>query len=281
MSRTAEEEEEEVRMHPRVAPDATAHDPIDPDAILIPRLDRRRWLIGTIGSLTLGGLVMRSRAAAAPVSANPPKAATLPLEPEPHRLVFFDPGEAAFIDAAVARLIPADALGPGAVEAGVTMFIDHQLAGPFGRAADWYMQGPWAHGTKEQGYQRRRTPAEVYRAAIVAIDNNTRKSPGKVFAALAGAEQDDLLHALEDGKLDLGDVSAKTFFMLLWQNTQEGFFADPIYLGNQGFAGWKLIGYPGPRYNYDGAIRDFGQAYPLPTVGLMGRDPSRQPKGPL
>ena len=54
------------------------------------------------------------------------------------------------------------------------------------------------------------------------------------------------------------------------------YFADPMYEGNRGFAGWKLVGYPGPRYNYDNEIRHYGQPYPLPTVGLLGRDPSRR-----
>ncbi len=200
----------------------------------------------------------------------------------PLHLEYLSANEAAFIDAAIERLIPADALGPGAREAGVTRFIDHQLAGSFGNATNWYMTGPWSDGTKQQGYQRQRTPAQVYRAAIRAIDSHSRNANGHAFAALGNRAQDDLLHALEDDKLQLDDdVSGMTFFTLLWQNTQEGFFADPIYLGNRNFDGWKLIGYPGPRYNYDGAISRFGQAYPLPTVGLMGRDPSKQPQGSL
>ena len=40
--------------------------------------------------------------------------------------------EQAFIEAAVARLVPADELGPGAKEAGVSYFIDQQLAGAYG-----------------------------------------------------------------------------------------------------------------------------------------------------
>src|SRR5581483_10183894 len=74
-------------------------------------------------------------------------------------LKFFTPDEAAFIDAAVARLIPADDLGPGAKEAGVTVFLDRQLAGPYGHAETWYMSGPWHDGTKSQGYQSRLNPA--------------------------------------------------------------------------------------------------------------------------
>ena len=74
-------------------------------------------------------------------------------------------------------------------------------------------------------------------------------------------------------------MSAKAFFDMLWQNTKEGFFADPMYLGNRNFVGWKLIGFPGPRYNYVDEIEHYGERYALPTVGLLGRD--RQREGPL
>ena len=92
-----------------------------------------------------------------------------------------------------------------------------------------------------------------------------------------------MLHALEDGKLELGDVSGQgRSSTMLWQNTQEGFFADPIYVGNRNFVGWKLIGYPGPALQLRRRrSAHYGERYPLPTVGLMGRDPSRQPDGPL
>ncbi|UMX65988.1 gluconate 2-dehydrogenase subunit 3 family protein [Klebsiella pneumoniae] len=43
----------------------------------------------------------------------------------------FNDREWAFINAAVARLIPADELGPGAKEAGVPEFIDRQLNTPY------------------------------------------------------------------------------------------------------------------------------------------------------
>lgn len=242
----------------------------------------RRTLLQLGASAGLATVLARSGAVTVGVpDSDPYPADRLPVVGARPGYVFLSPTEVAFVDAAVGRLIPADELGPGAVEAGVTTFIDRQLAGPFGKARDWYMQGPWSDGTKQQGYQLRRTPAEVYRAAILAVDDHARKASGSAFANLGADKQDALLHALEDDKVDLGDVSAKTFFTLLWQNTQEGFFADPIYLGNRGFIGWKLIGYPGPRYNYDGAIRRYGERYPYPTVGLMGRDPSRQPTGPL
>jgi hypothetical protein len=35
-------------------------------------------------------------------------------------------------------------------------------------------------------------------------------------------------------------------------HTIYGFLADPRYGGNRGFAGWKLMGYPGPRHGLGG-----------------------------
>src|SRR6266852_1229548 len=69
--------------------------------------------------------------------------------------------EQAFIEAAVARLIPADELGPGAKEAGVSYFIDQQLAGAYGTMARNYRQGPWPEGTPQQGYQSRLASSEA------------------------------------------------------------------------------------------------------------------------
>ncbi|HET6806382.1 MAG TPA: gluconate 2-dehydrogenase subunit 3 family protein [Frateuria sp.] len=186
---------------------------------------------------------------------------------------YFAPEEMDFIKAATARLIPTDALGPGADKAGVPTFLDLQLAGPYGRAERWYMQGPWPRGISGQGYQLRYTPAQLYRQAIAGIDRHCRAQYQHPFAMLTADRQDDVLHALQDGKVDLGDVPSQTFFNLLWQNTQEGFLADPAYGGNRDFAGWKLIGFPGPRYNYVREIGEYGKPYQQPYVSLIGRAP--------
>lgn len=197
--------------------------------------------------------------------------------PEPvatgRNYVFFNPAEAAFIEAAAERLIPDDDLGPGAVAAGVPIFIDRQLAGEFGRAGNWYMQGPWGKGLPTQGYQSRLTPAGFYRAAIKAIDQAV-SNDGKAgtFATLAVADQDAFLQRLESGQAQLGGgVDAKAFFEMLLQNVLEGFWADPIYGGNRDMAGWKLIGFPGARYDHSPFVSRHGEAYPLPPVGLKGR----------
>lgn len=189
--------------------------------------------------------------------------------------VYLNPSEIKFLDAAVDRLIPSDYFGPGAREAGVTLFIDHQLAGPYGQAARWYMDGPWADGTPEQGYQLKYTPAQLYRIAIPRVDDYCRKNfGGRTFAELDDNDKDTVLKWLEAGKVDLGGVPSATFFDFLMHNTRNGFLSDPIYGGNRDFAGWKLLGFPGPRYNYVDEITRYGVRYDEPPVGLMGRDPS-------
>jgi len=52
----------------------------------------------------------------------------------------------------------------------VPFFLDRQLAGPFGRGDHYFLGGPWKKGAAEQGYQLRFSPAQLYRAAIKAVD---------------------------------------------------------------------------------------------------------------
>lgn len=188
-------------------------------------------------------------------------------------LVFFTPEEARFIEAAVARLIPNDAVGPGAVEANVPFFLDRQLAGPFGQGDHYYLIGPWSKGTPEQGYQSRFNPAQLYRAAIAAINRYAAsRFNGATFAGLAAADQDTMLTGLESGDIALdGGADSKGFFAMLLQNTKEGYFSDPIYGGNKDMGGWKMIGFPGAHYDYKEWVPKHGQAAPYPPVSFMGR----------
>jgi gluconate 2-dehydrogenase gamma chain len=187
--------------------------------------------------------------------------------------VFFAAAEAAFIEAAVGRLIPNDAVGPGAVEAGVPFFLDRQLAGPFGRGDHYYLGGPWPTGTPEQGYQSRFNPAQLYRAAIAAIDQYVSATlNAAAFSKLAADDQDQALKGLESGDIKLdGGVDSKSFFAMLLQNTKEGYFSDPIYGGNKDMAAWKMIGFPGAHYDYKEWVSRHGERVPYPTVGFKGR----------
>ena len=187
--------------------------------------------------------------------------------------VFFTPAEVTFIDAAVGRLIPQDPVGPGGVEAGVTFFLDRQLAGKFGQGDHFYLGGPWPKGTSEQGYQSRFNPAQLYRAAIAAID----KYVGSTFSATAfntllAEDQDQVLKGLESGAITLDHgVDSKSFFAMFLQNTKEGYFSDPIYGGNKDMGAWKMIGFPGAHYDYKEWVARHGERVPYPTVSFKGR----------
>ena len=170
--------------------------------------------------------------------------------------------------AAVARLIPADDLGPGALEAGVAYFIDQQLAGAWGAGARLYLQGPFGDATPEQGYQLPLTPQQLFRTAIADVDAACRAASGRTFEALAPAEQDAVLRRLESGDLPLAHVPARAFFDALLAATKQGFFADPMYGGNRGKAGWRLVGFPGVGGSYAALVERYGAPYDVEPVGI-------------
>jgi gluconate 2-dehydrogenase gamma chain len=181
---------------------------------------------------------------------------------------FFNSDEAAFIEPAVARLIPADETGPGALEADVPVYIDRQLAGAWGAGAGLYRSGPWQSGKPEQGYQLPFTPAELFRNALRAITDELRKANRGSFAKLKPEDQDAYLSALESESRDLGGVPSKIFFESLLEMTIEGFFSDPVYGGNKDMVGWKLIGFPGAYANYYEFVDQHGIAFNRPPMSL-------------
>src|SRR5689334_20486630 len=129
-----------------------------------------------------------------------------------HAFGYLTAQEARFLDAAVARLIPADDLGPGAREAGVTVFIDRQLVSFWGTHGRNYRVGPWREGTPQQGFQSRLTPQEIYRAGIRETNLHCVVHHGKSFEFLPTEIQDQVLHALEDNEVPLASVPSRLFF---------------------------------------------------------------------
>jgi gluconate 2-dehydrogenase gamma chain len=244
--------------------------------------DRRTFLIHTVlaGTATLAGATaVHDGELGAPsqtIQGGVPwieGTADAPPEVSGTEFKYFTTTERAFIEAAVSRLIPDDEVGPGAVEAGVPFFLDRQLAGLFGRGDHYYLGGPWKKGVPEQGYQSRFSPAQLYRAAIKAIDQYTAKQfDGKAFAGLSDVDRDKVLKGLESGAVELDDgVDSKTFFAMLLQNTKEGYFSDPIYGGNKDMGAWKMIGFPGAHYDYSAWVTRHGEKVPFPPVSLKGR----------
>ncbi len=205
----------------------------------------------------------------------------LPFEPgaaDPPRQVgagpwqFFTDTEAQTIEAIVARLIPADTLSVSGKDAGCAVFIDRQLAGQYGRAERLYMRPPFLHGLATQGDQSALAPGARYRAGLAALDEFCRRDGGQAFAGRSADTQDVILQQMEAGQIQFaGPVGAQDFFNLLLQNTMEGFFADPVYGGNRGMVSWRMIGFPGVRYDYRDHVAKHNERYPLPPVSIMGR----------
>lgn len=201
-----------------------------------------------------------------------PNSATPPRQVRPGPWQFFSVDEAATVEAMVDRLIPPDDRIAGGKDSGCAVYIDRQLAGPYGRADGLYMRPPFAAGATTQGYQMPDAPAARYRSGLKAVMNYVKSEFGdKTFAQIPGQDQDKVLSGLETGSIAFKGIDGKDFFALLLQNTQEGFFADPVYGGNRDMAGWKLIGFPGARYDYRDWVERHNETYPLPPVGIMGR----------
>jgi len=234
----------------------------------VSQLNRRRLLCSSAlllllcnaaarASIIKGGLPWK------PGSADPPTPVT------PGGWHYFTAQEGATVEAFVDRLIPADELTAGGRDLGCAVFIDRQLAAPYGRSEGFYMSGPFQKGTKQQGPQSPDTPAQRYRKALAALDEACRgKFGGKTFAQLPNQQKDEVIAGLENGSLQLTGTDGEEFFKLILKDTQNGFLADPIYGGNKDMAAWKMIGFPGARYDYRDWIDRHNQRIALSPVGI-------------
>ncbi|KVZ10148.1 gluconate 2-dehydrogenase subunit 3 family protein [Burkholderia ubonensis] len=233
---------------------------------------RRHFLRSSVALVPLASLAgcdLRPSSAAA-TTAGGARAASADAAQAPYKPTFFDAREWAFVQAAVDRLIPADAEGPGALEAGVPEFIDRQMEMPYAHGALWYMQGPFQQGVPELGYQLKLVPRDIYRLGIAAVDRFCTKTHGKAFADLDAATRDAVLGALEKGSAQIDDVPPAVLFGQLLQNTREGYFCDPVHGGNRGMAAWKMIGFPGARADFMDFVNQNGKPYPYGPVSING-----------
>ncbi|OCX65645.1 dehydrogenase [Thioclava sp. SK-1] len=190
--------------------------------------------------------------------------------------VFTDETDRKTLHAVIDRLIPADAYGPSASEAGCLEFIDDQLAGDYGAGTALYLQKP-LHPENEEAImgapQFLSTPRERYDSGLKALEAYAQATWGGAFHALSPDQIDEILTGLEAGTIDLGaGVNGQAFFELMLQNTREGYLADPIYGGNRDMAGWKMIGFPGARYDYRPYVERRGEALNLSPVSLIPND---------
>ncbi len=159
---------------------------------------------------------------------------------------FLNLEEAAFVEALVDHMVPADELTPKGGDIGINTFIDRALAGAWGKGDRLYMQGPWKPGVPSQGYQLPLTPAQLYRAGIQATNAYCRKTYGKSFDRLDEKQREEVLVGLSTAKIEFDSgLPVRVFWGTVYQTVMEGMFSDPIYGGNRNKAGWKLLGFPG------------------------------------
>ena len=243
-----------------------------------PRGSRRHFLFATTALMGLAGTAAARTIQGLPWTGN--EAYPAP-EARPGPWLFFTPDEAAAVEAIVDRLIPKDELGPGGKDAGCAVFIDRQLAGPYGRADGVYMQGPFAEKPlPTQGFQSPLTPAQAYRKGLTGLAAHVARTlGGRRIPQLSGQELDTLLTSLEKREVNSPEFNGGEIFDLLFANTMEGFFSDPLYGGNRDMAGWKLIGFPGTRYDYRDVIARPNTRYTLPPVSMVGRPEWVRPGG--
>ena len=141
-------------------------------------------------------------------------------------LIFFNEEEARIVEAITARIIPGDPGNPGAKEAGAVIYIDRALAGFFSPLQTFYREG------------------------IAEFERNSRARFGSGFLGLSENQQDEFLRSIEGSLGEERSGKLTQFFAVVYQHTLEGTFGDPIYGGNRGGVGWKMVGFPGAQWSY-------------------------------
>jgi gluconate 2-dehydrogenase gamma chain len=172
---------------------------------MLPTLNRRRFLLHTgffstqFSVLTSTAMTLASAAARAEDQGRASATFTT-----------LNATEAEGLLAAATRILPEDDTGPGAVSGGVIHFIDRVL------------------GSSRQEW------LGLLREGLLELDAQAvSRYHSSRFSTLDSAQQDALLHAIEDTE----------FFVTLRTLTMAGMFALPEYGGNRNHAGYTLIGF--------------------------------------
>jgi gluconate 2-dehydrogenase gamma chain len=132
---------------------------------------------------------------------------------------FFTVSQAALIESVADQMIPPDQ-DAGGKSAGVILYIDGVLAGPYGR---FYKAN--------------------YEEGLAMIDAASQKEFGALFAAAGSDHQAKILQDLQSGHSRR--ESRHEFFGLLWRHVMEGYYGDPDHGGNRDGASWKMLGFEG------------------------------------
>jgi gluconate 2-dehydrogenase gamma chain len=200
-----------------------------------------------------------------------------------------NPTEQPIVEALAEAIIPTDSTGPGAKEAQVIYFIDHMLAGNYGKGGNMFLQGPfvtpqtgaltvmgavypnttktaitYSSGTiaprlqAGTAYQYAFSPREFWRRGLVFLETYSKAAKGGNFETLSSADQTSILQDLFNNSssntaLQNAFQGPKDgeFFNEVYDMVIAGFFSDPIHGGNKGLVGWELIAFNGNYWGDD------------------------------
>ncbi len=136
--------------------------------------------------------------AAQPAPAAPPAAEAA----GPAGYSYLNLDEAAFVEALLGHMIPADEISPKGTDLSVNVYIDRALAGAWAKGEHLYMQGPKEARQPEPGCQ---TASQFYRADIrqlflleTTIDC-ARLSRGSSGGSIGPLEDRDIASRMADG----------------------------------------------------------------------------------
>ena len=130
------------------------------------------------------------------------------------------PDQGATLDAVGETLVP------GAKAAGISNFVDHQITVP-----------PEQSLLQARILSVRPPFANLYRAALGAIDGASSKTKGKKFAELSADEQHDFIDAMRQNKIDGWQGPPSPFVY----NVLRGDAVDVVYATMDGYA---MLGVP-------------------------------------
>ena len=171
---------------------------------------------------------------------------------------FLTDDEARWLAAIADVFIPEDDF-PSASQAGVVDYIDFQMATDYGQGAGLFLEGPFPDGAvPQQGYQVAKTPAQLLRDGLARLREDDADP-----TAMNGPARRRFVEGLSQQEGEPG-----AFFDEMLSLTKEGYFADPFYFGNAGYAGWRMVGFPGAHAYYTDHVDAHNLRFDKPPEGI-------------
>ena len=106
----------------------------------------------------------------------------------------------------------------------------------------------------------------VYRLGLRELERFCERERSGQFVDLTDKQQDEIVrrflgNEIRDGQTAQNDKESGTsdeidlgllrsLFAVIHEHTIEGYFCDPVYGGNRGAVGWRLVGFPGVQWGY-------------------------------